>query len=99
MTELRPFFDSAPLLASPASLVTRLHTDGYLFLRGILPTVEVAAVRRHVLAVADRADWLLPAGTEHPSPPADPQAAVWDPDPANRRVHRTMWTHRNASRG
>ncbi|GAA2267925.1 hypothetical protein GCM10010232_70450 [Streptomyces amakusaensis] len=95
MTEHQPFFDATGLLATPAALLERLRADGYLYVRGILPAADVAAVRRHVLAVADQAGWLLPAGPGAPAPPADPRAAVWDPDPVYRSVHRRMWTHRD----
>ncbi|MFI7020147.1 phytanoyl-CoA dioxygenase family protein [Streptomyces sp. NPDC050164] len=95
MTELQSFFDATPLLDSPAALVERLRSDGYLHLRGVLPVSDVAAVRRHVLAVADEAGWLLPSVTDEPAPPADTRAAVWDPAPAYRSVHRRMWTHRD----
>ncbi|GGZ70084.1 phytanoyl-CoA dioxygenase family protein [Streptomyces bluensis] len=94
MTELRSFFDSTPLLDSPAALLSRLRAEGYLYLRGVLPVADVAAVRRHVLAVADQAGWLLPADAGEPAPQADPHAAVWDPAPAYRSVHRRMWAHR-----
>ncbi|RLU81110.1 hypothetical protein CTZ27_33250 [Streptomyces griseocarneus] len=89
-----PFLDSTRLLHSPTALATRLKRDGYLCLRGVLPSTDVDAVRRHVLAVADDAGWLLPATAAGAVPIADPTAAVWDPDPAYRQVHRRMWTHR-----
>ncbi|QKZ18588.1 phytanoyl-CoA dioxygenase family protein [Streptomyces chartreusis] len=94
-TQVEPFFDATPLLDTPAALLSRLHTDGYLYLRGVLPVADVAAVRRHVLAVADHAGWLLPATADAADPPADPHNAVWDPAPAYRTVHRQMWTHRD----
>ncbi len=94
MPEYAPFLDSTPLRRDPAALRGQLERDGYLYLCGVLPTLDVDDVRRQVLAVADDAGWLLPAADPHTSPTADPKAAVWDPDPAYREVHRRMWTQR-----
>ncbi|CAM5593039.1 phytanoyl-CoA dioxygenase family protein [Streptomyces abikoensis] len=92
--EFSPFTDSTRLRRDSAALGELLASDGYLFLRGVLPAQDVAAVRRHVLDVADAAGWLRPAASGRILPEADPAAAVWDPDPAYRAVHRQLFAHR-----
>ena len=46
---MEPLVDSTALLADPATLRDRVAADGYLFLPGLLPRAEVAAVRAEVL--------------------------------------------------
>jgi Phytanoyl-CoA dioxygenase (PhyH) len=54
--------DSAGLLGDPGALRARMAEDGYLFLRGLLPTAEVARVRAEILAVCRAHGWLQPGG-------------------------------------
>ena len=57
---MQPFVESNGLLDDPPGLRKRLRDDGYLFLRGILPTDEVLDLRRQVLEFCAQAGWLRP---------------------------------------
>jgi ectoine hydroxylase-related dioxygenase (phytanoyl-CoA dioxygenase family) len=50
--------DSTSLLGDPAALRGRLAEEGYVFLRGLLPTEAVEQVRQGVHAALEGADWL-----------------------------------------
>ena len=45
---MQPFLDSTSLVADPDALNERLDTEGYLFVRGLLPRAAVLDVRRAV---------------------------------------------------
>lgn len=45
---IAPFRDSTPLLSDPAALRQQFASDGYLYLRGVLPRDIVAAAREEV---------------------------------------------------
>lgn len=53
-----PFVDSSGILDDPEQLRTRALTDGYLFVRGLLPPELVLDVRRQVLECLDEFGWL-----------------------------------------
>jgi hypothetical protein len=87
---LREFTDSTSILADGPALAARMRRDGYLFVRGLLPKDEVAAVRRQFLEQAARGGWLradapLEAGL------ADPAHACKDPEPRYLETFIPMW--------
>lgn len=55
-----PFRESSPALDDGARLKRRALEDGYLFFRGLVPRDTVLALRRTVLAAAERHGWLAP---------------------------------------
>jgi hypothetical protein len=88
---IRPFTDSSELIADGAALAARMRHDGYLFLPGLLPRDDVAAVQRQVGAIARDAGWLR---RDQPveAAAADPAGFCVDPDPTYlttlRRINR-----------
>ena len=79
---MKPFIDSSPSDPDGAALAARMRRDGYLFLPGLLPRDDVAAVQRQVgddrarrrLAAATTARWRTrspscPASASIPIPP------------------------------
>jgi ectoine hydroxylase-related dioxygenase (phytanoyl-CoA dioxygenase family) len=91
---MREFTDSTALRADPEALRHVLDTEGYLLLRGLLPEEGVAAVRRHVLAVAKEHGWTLDSRTDG-MPDANPREQVFEGQPGFSEVHRKMWFSRD----
>ncbi|MEJ0016866.1 MAG: phytanoyl-CoA dioxygenase family protein [Acetobacteraceae bacterium] len=86
---IAPFIDSSPLAADGEALAARMRRDGYLFLPGLLPRADVAAVQRQVGAIARDAGWL-----RHDAPVedaiADPAGFCVDPEPAYLQTLRRI---------
>ena len=87
---MQPFLDSTSLVADPDALNERLDTEGYLFVRGLVPRAAVLDVRRECRAVAAASGWLDPA---HPADDgvANPAAACTDPEPRYVEVFRRLY--------
>lgn len=60
---LQPLVDSTPLLDDHAALRSRFHTDGYLYLPGLIDRSTVLAARTDILESIDAQNALAP-GTE-----------------------------------
>lgn len=58
ISELLPFRDATSLIPDGAALAARLRTEGYLFLRGLLPTDVVRDLQRQVGTIVRDAGWL-----------------------------------------
>ncbi len=88
---MQPFTDSTDLLSDGAALGARMRRDGYLFLRGVLPTDTVRALQAQVGAIARDAGWLR-GDTPVEDAIADPAGFCVDPDPTYlatlRRINR-----------
>jgi hypothetical protein len=88
---IRPFTDSSDLTADGAALAARMRREGLLFLRGLLPRDDVAAVQRQVGAIARDAGWLRRDQPVEASV-ADITGFCVDPDPTYlttlRRINR-----------
>jgi hypothetical protein len=86
---IAPFIDSSGLVADGAALVERMRRDGYLFLPGLLPPADVAAVQRQVGEIARDAGWLQ---RDQPveAAIADPDGFCVDPDPTYLRTLRQI---------
>jgi phytanoyl-CoA dioxygenase PhyH len=72
--------DSSPYRADGGELRRRLGADGYVFLRGLLPAVDVRAARAGVAAELRRGGWV--DGQDRPIPPPDAvnfREAIADP--------------------
>jgi hypothetical protein len=88
---IRPFTDSSGLIADGAALASQMRRDGYLFLPGLLPRDDVAAVQCQVGAIARDAGWLR---RDQPVAAAIADIAGFcvDPDPTYlttlRRINR-----------
>ena len=93
---IRPFIDSSDLIGEGAALATRMRRDGYLFLPGLLPRDDVAAVQRQVGTIARDAGWLR---RDRPveAAIADMSGFCVDPDPTYlntlRRINRVEGYH------
>jgi len=68
---MRELTDSAHLRADPGRLRDRLAADGYLFLRGLLPTADVRAAHNDVLGALQAGGWTDACGR-----PANPDHTV-----------------------
>jgi hypothetical protein len=55
---VQPFVESNDILNNPTALLRRLHRDGYLFVRGLLPREDVLDLRRRILTFCDAEGWL-----------------------------------------
>jgi len=87
---MKPFRDSTDLVGDGEALSARIATDGYLFLRGLLPPGVVSPVRRRCLEICREAGWLKGA-TELMDAVAEPSAACVDPEPAFIDVYKRMY--------
>ncbi len=88
---IQSFVNSSDLLADGAALAARMRRDGYLFLPGLLPREDVAALQRQIGAIARDAGWLR---RDHAVEDAiaDMSGFCVDPDPTYlttlRRINR-----------
>jgi ectoine hydroxylase-related dioxygenase (phytanoyl-CoA dioxygenase family) len=74
-------------LSDPAALRERAGNDGYLWLRGLLPASDVAALRAEILAVCATHGWLRAGGADNT---VEPAAACQAPDDAYYGVYREV---------
>jgi hypothetical protein len=86
---ITPFIDSSDLINDGAALTERMRRDGYLFLPGLLPRADVAAVQRQIGDIVRDAGWLR---QDQPvtSAIADPSGFCVDPDPTYLRTLRNI---------
>lgn len=87
---LRGFRASDDAIANGGELRRRMDTDGYLFVPGLVPQADVAALRVQFQAIAAEAGWLRP-GTAPQDAIADPSAACVDPEPAYVAVLKRLY--------
>ncbi|MCW3475538.1 phytanoyl-CoA dioxygenase family protein [Limobrevibacterium gyesilva] len=91
-----PFTESNDIVQDGAALAARMRRDGYLFLRGLLPREDVAAVQRQVGEIVRAAGWLR---NDRPveQAVADPAGFCVDPEPAYlttlRKINRLQDYH------
>jgi phytanoyl-CoA dioxygenase PhyH len=83
----RPFVNSVDLVADGAALGARMRHDGYLFLPGLLPRNDIAAVQRQIGTIARDVGWLR---RDRPveDAVADISGFCVDPDPTYLRTLR-----------
>lgn len=60
MNNIIPFEDATPLLNQPAALQTQAQETGYLFFKDLLPVNLLHQLRRQIMTVCQRHDWLAP---------------------------------------
>jgi len=93
---MQPFIDSSDIVADGAALAARMRHDGYLFLPGLLPPDNVAAVQLQVGEIARDAGWLR-RDTPVCAAIADMSGFCVDPDPTYlktlRRINRLEIYH------
>ncbi|HSU06195.1 MAG TPA: phytanoyl-CoA dioxygenase family protein, partial [Acetobacteraceae bacterium] len=93
---MQSFRDSTDLVGNGPALADRMRDDGYLFLRGLLPRADVAAVQCEVAGVARDGGWLRRDSPVEMAV-ADPAGFCVDPDPAYltilRRINRLESYH------
>lgn len=87
---MQPFLDSTDVLNDGPELRHRMQRDGYLFLRGLLPTAVVEGLRLQILAIAREAGWLK-AGTPLADAIADLNGFCVEPEPAYMRKYHAMY--------
>ena len=89
-SDFRPFRNSADAIGNGDALRERMEADGYLFIKGLIPPGDVAALRARTLGIAAEAGWLLP-GSDPEQSIADPARACVDPEPAYLAVYKPMY--------
>ena len=87
---MQPFLDSTDVLNDGPELRRRMQRDGYLFLRGLLPTAVVEGLRLQILAIAQEAGWLK-AGTLLADAIADLNGFCVEPEPAYMQKYHAMY--------
>jgi len=91
-----PFADSTDLIADGPALAARMRRDGYLFLRGLLPTEPLRILQRQIGEIVRDAGWLRRDAPVE-SAIADPSGFCVDPDPtyltALRRINHLEEYH------
>lgn len=78
---MNPFVDSTALTNDGPALAERMRRDGYLFLRGLVPQADIAALQRQIGAIAREAGWLRRDAPVDEAL-ADPAGFCVDPEPA-----------------
>lgn len=84
---LREFTASTAIAHNGPALAERMASDGYLFIRGLLPVAEVAEVRRQFLQHAAGGGWVSDTETGT----AVPENACKDPEPVYLKTFIPMW--------
>lgn len=87
---MQPFLDSTDVLNDGPELRLRMQRDGYLFLRGLLPTAVVEGLRLQILAIAQEAGWLK-VGTPLADAIADLNGFCVEPEPAYMQKYHAMY--------
>jgi len=87
---MKPFVESSEILADAAALRQRMASDGYLFIKGLVPRQDVEAVGSEFLEIVAEGGWLLP-GAPIEVRIADPAAACVDPEPRFLEVFRRFY--------
>ena len=90
MDAVHDFLDSTDVIGDGPTLAERLHRDGYLFLRSLLPRDEVLEVQRRLLEKAAVGGWLDPACPIEEGI-ANTGAACKDPEEGYMQVFRGLW--------
>ncbi len=87
---MKPFEDSTDIAGNAPLLRARMHEDGYLFIRGLLPGEILEALRRAFLEVALEAGWV---NTDTPTVEAvaDLDGFCVEPEPAYMDVYAKMY--------
>ena len=93
---MQPFVDSSDMVGDGTALAARMRRDGYLFLPGLLPRDDVAAVQRQIGDIARDAGWLR-RDAPVDAAIADMAGFCVDPDPTYlttlRRINRLESYH------
>ena len=91
MDLMQTFINSSALISDGLALAARMQRDGYLFLPGLLPREDVAAVQRQIGEIARDAGWLR-RDVPMQDAIADLAGFCVDPDPTYlktlRRINR-----------
>ena len=87
---MRPFLDSTDLLDDATALRARMERDGYLYLRGVLPSELVDRARHAIVEVARDGGWVR-ADAPPGDPIAEPDGFAVEPEPAYMDVYREIF--------
>ncbi|MEU1762953.1 phytanoyl-CoA dioxygenase family protein [Micromonospora sp. NPDC005652] len=88
MTGYGDLVNSAAVGTDSAVLRRRMDTDGYLFLKGLLPAAEVTAARADILRLCAEAGWLDEDGADDGV--VDVTASCQPPDPRYYAVYQRV---------
>ena len=86
----KPFLDSSPVLDDSDAMTERMERDGYLFFKGFFGRAFILALRRRMLEIAAKHDFL---DTRHPLEEgvANLEAACIEPEEDYIKVLREMY--------
>ena len=87
---MNPFLDSTDFLHEGDELRRRMERDGYLFVRGLLPTAVIEALRKQILEIARSAGWVQ-TGRPLADAVADLNGFCVEPEPEYMRKYHAMY--------
>ncbi len=87
---MKPFHSIPASDLDAQSLQSAIESDGYLLVRGVLPSAEVRHLLQQVTGILAAAGWLLP-GVDPLERMARDGAACGDPDPEFKRVYQQVF--------
>jgi hypothetical protein len=87
---MQPFLDSTDVLDSGPELLRRMERDGYLFIRGLLPTDTLESLRMQFLEIAREGGWVK---TDAPlgDAVADLNGFCVEPEPKYMDIYHVMY--------
>ena len=88
---MKLFLDSTDLSDNGAELRARMHRDGYLFIRNLLPSEELEKLRLQLLIIAQDGGWIK-AGSDLEEAIAEPNGFCLEPEPKYNLVYHKMYT-------
>ena len=90
MSEVQPFLDSTNVAGDADEARSRMDRDGYLFVRGLLPTALLEDLRRRFVGVLREAGWIM-ADARPDEPIANLDAFTVEPEPAYQAVYNRLY--------
>ena len=87
---MQPFLDSTDVLNDGTALQQRMERDGYLFIRGLLPSAVVEGLRMQILEIARDAGW-IEGGTPLADAIADLTGFCVEPEPVYMQKYHAMY--------
>ena len=87
---MKPFLDSTDVFDDGPELQSRMQRDGYLFIRGLLPSDELEALRLELLEIASAGGWVK---SDRPlkDAVADLNGFCVEPEPKYNEIYYLMY--------